>query len=298
MEVFLQQVLNGITIGAVYSVIGVGFTLIFGIMRILNFAYGEFFMIATYIAFFAYKDFGIPLIFVLIIAMILLFCFGAITEKLIILPIRKKAKDWSAGVIMATLGLQVVLQSLALILGGGTFRGIASYLMGSLMIGPLIISYERLLILTISIFMLIATLLLINHTKLGLMMQAVAQNKEAAIVSGINPNKIYTISFGLSGLLVAVPGVLLMPILYAYPTVGQLPIMKAFAVTLLGGMGNIEGAIIGGFVLGIAEIFASAYISTLMKDGIAFAIMILVLIFYPSGLGQFIKRYKFSRSKI
>ena len=290
--VFLQQIVNGLVIGAMYSVIGVGFTLIFGIMRLLNFAYGEFYMLASYGAFVAYSALNLPLWLVLILMMLLLFGIGAATERSLIKPVRERTMDWSVPVIMVTLGLQIVLQNLVLLLAGGTYQGVSAYLMGSLDLGWILISYERLLILGISLSLLAATWFLIQKTKFGLAMLAVSQNKEGSILSGINLQRIYTLSFGLSAALVAVPGVMLMPLLYVYPTVGQVPIMKAFAVTLLGGMGNIQGAIIGGFVLGVSETLASAYISSLMKDGVAFAFMILILIFYPSGIGPYLQHIR------
>jgi branched-chain amino acid transport system permease protein len=295
--VFLQQIINGLVIGVMYSVIGVGFTLIFGIMRILNFAYGEFYMLASYGVFLAYSELNLPLWVALMLVMIVLFGIGALTEKSLIKPIRERTLDWSVPVIMVTLGLQIVLQNLALLIGGGTFRGVPAYLVGSLNLGWAVVSYERLLILGVSIFILLVTWLIIQRTKFGLSMLAVSQNREGAILSGINLQRVYALSFGLSAALVAVPGVMLMPFLYVYPTVGQVPIMKAFAVTLLGGMGNIEGAILGGVILGISETLASAYISPLMKDGVAFAFMILILIFYPAGIGVYFQqmRQKVSR---
>jgi len=278
--------------GAVYAVIGVGFTLIFGIMRILNFAYGEMFMIASYLAYFGVTSFQLPLWLLIILAMAVMFLIGFGTEKALILPVRIKLADWSVPVILVTLGLQIILQNLALILGGGDFLGIPAYIMGSLHIGLFSVSYERMIIFALSLLTLVGTWLLINKTGFGLALRAVSQNRDAAVLSGINTNTVYAMSFGLSGLLVSIPGVLLMPHLYAYPTVGQVPIMKAFAVTLFGGMGNVSGAIIGGFILGIAETLASAYVSALVKDGVAFAIMILVLIFYPSGVGALLTRRK------
>ncbi|MBW1712071.1 MAG: branched-chain amino acid ABC transporter permease [Deltaproteobacteria bacterium] len=278
--------------GAVYAVIGVGFTLIFGIMRILNFAYGELFMIAAYLAYFGVTSFQLPLWLLLLLAMAVMFLIGFGTEKALILPVRIKMADWSVPVILVTLGLQIILQNLALILGGGDFLGIPAYIMGSLHIGLFSVSYERLIIFAVSLLTLFGTWLLINKTKFGLALRAVSQNKDAAVLSGINTNTVYALSFGLSGLLVSIPGVLLMPHLYVYPTVGQVPIMKAFAVTLFGGMGNVGGAIIGGFILGITETLAASYVSALVKDGVAFAIMILVLIFYPVGVGSLLTRRK------
>ncbi len=290
--ILLQQLLNGLVIGAMYSVIGVGFTLIFGIMRILNFAYGEFYMLASYAAFVGYSEFHLPLGVVLILTMGALFAAGVVAEAGLVKPVRERTVDWSVPVIMVTLGLQIVIQNLVLLIAGGTYKGVASYLSGSLDLGWVVISYERLLILGVSVVLLVSTWLLIQKTRLGLAMLAVSQNREGAILSGINLQRVYATSFGLSAALVAVPGVMLMPLLYVYPTVGSVPIMKAFAVTLLGGMGNIEGAILGGFILGIAETLASAYISALMKEGVAFAFMILILIFYPSGIGPYFQQVR------
>jgi branched-chain amino acid transport system permease protein len=290
--VFLQQIVNGLVIGAMYSVVGVGFTLIFGIMRILNFAYGEFYMIASYGAFLAYSELNLPLWLVLILIMFALFGIGAATERGLIRPVRERTADWSVPVIMVTLGLQIVLQNVVLLIAGGTYHGVSSYLPGTLDLEWIVISYERLLIIGVSIGLLVGTWFLIQKTKLGLAMLAVSQNKEGALLSGINLQRVYTLSFGLSATLVAVPGVMLMPLLYVYPTVGQVPIMKAFAVTLLGGMGNIQGAIIGGFILGVSETLASAYISALLKDGVAFAFMILILILYPAGIGPYLQQMR------
>ena len=192
--------------GAVYAVIGVGFTLVFGIMRMLNFAYGEMFMIASYMAYFGVTAFQLPLWLIIILAGAAMFLIGFGTEKALILPVRIKLPDWSVPVILVTLGLQIILQNLALILGGGDFVGIPAYVMGSLHIGLFSISYERMIIFALSILALVGTWLLINKTRFGLTLQAVAQNKDAAVLSGININHVYAMSFGLSGLLVSIPG--------------------------------------------------------------------------------------------
>jgi len=288
----LQQIINGFVIGAIYSVVGVGFTLIFGIMRILNFAYGEFYMLASYAAFLAYSELHLPLWLILLLTMTVLFAIGALTERGLVKPVRERTVDWSVPVIMVTLGLQIVLQNVVLLVAGGTYRGVSAYLMGTLDLDWVVISYERLMILGVSAGLLFGTWLLIQKTKLGLAMLAVSQNREGAVLSGIPLQKVYTLSFGLSAALVAIPGVLLMPLLYVYPTVGQVPIMKAFAVTLLGGMGNIEGAILGGIILGVSETMASAYLSSLIKDGVAFAFMILILLFYPAGIGPYFQQIR------
>lgn len=274
--------------GAVYSIVGVGFSLIFGVMQILNFAYGEFYMLASYMIFFLYGDFHFPLLWASLIVISTAFVAGIVTEKALIKPLRNKGGNWVISVIIATLGLQIVLQNLARLLWGGTYRGIPAYFTGSVRLGVLIASNERLFIFLVSLLVLLGIWLLINRSKLGLAIVATAQNKEAAKLAGIHTDRIYTITFGISIALISIAAILLMPILYVYPTVGVNPIMKAFAVTLLGGMGNITGAIFSGFILGIAESLAGGYISAATKDLVVFLVIIIILTFYPSGVGGFI----------
>jgi branched-chain amino acid transport system permease protein len=289
----LQFILNGLMIGVVYSMIGVGFSLIFGIVRVLNFAYGEFFMVSAYIAFFLASLLNVPIWIIFIINFVIMFLFGVLTEKVLIKPLRSRTDEHGehSGVIIATFGLQIILQTLALLLFKGTYRGMDSYTSGRIHIGDtLIISNERLLMTSVSLAVLIAVLIFMKYTKTGRAMRAVSQNRSAAQLSGINVNRIYAAAFGLSSALVAIAGTLLLPFYSVYPTVGVTPMGKAFSVTLMGGLGNINGAIIAGPILGILESLAAGYISTQTKDAVAFACVIIVLIAFPGGLGQMIKK--------
>lgn len=290
----LQYIVNGLMLGIVYSMIGVGFSLIFGIVRVLNFAYGEFFMIAAYAAFFLASVFGIPIWMVFAINFILMFAVGWVSERALIKPLRYRtdAHGEHSGVIIATFGLQVILQSLALLLFKGTHRGADNYTSGNFMVGDILISNERLFMTVVSIVVLLCILAFMKYSKVGCALRAVSQNRTAAQLSGINVNMVYGIAFGLSTALVAIAGTLLLPFYNVYPTVGVIPMGKAFSVTLIGGLGNIGGAILAGPILGVLEALASGYISTQTKDAVAFACVILVLIAFPGGLGEMLKRIR------
>lgn len=286
-----QYTINGFMIGCVYSLIGVGFSLIFGIIHVLNFAYGEFFMIASYLTFFLVASSNIPIVIVFVINFALLFFLGIVTEKVLIKPLRYKtdAAGERSSVIILTFGLQIALQALALLLFTGNYRGVPNNTVSNFSFGNIVISNERLLMAAVSILVLIVTILFITYTKLGRALRSVAQNRQAAQLSGVNINQIYAIAFGLSTALVSIAGTLLSPYYSVYPTVGMTPMAKAFAVTLIGGLGSMGGAIIAGPILGILEALAGAYISALAKDAVAYACVIAILIIYPKGVGQIIE---------
>ena len=293
MTTFLQYLVNGLMMGIVYSMIGIGFSLIFGIVRVLNFAYGEFYMIASYVTFFLGVQMGIPVWIIFIIVIVSMFLFGILTDKVLIKPLRENTDEHGehTGVIIATFGLQTILQAVALLLFGGGYRGAASYTTGRCELGDVIISHERLLMFFVSAVVIIATLAFMKYSKMGRAMRAVSQNRNAALLSGINVNRVYAFSFGLSSALIGIAGALLLPFYSTYPTVGTMPMDKAFATTLMGGLGSIEGAIIAGPLLGVLEALAAGYIGSQTKEAVAFACVIIVLIAFPGGLGEFVKKF-------
>jgi len=292
MTTLIQNIINGLMMGVVYSMIGIGFSLIFGIVRVLNFAYGEFYMFASYLAFYLGLQAGVPIWLVFLINFVILFLFGVITEKALIHPLRRRTDSHGehSGVIIATFGLQIVLQSAALLLFGGVYRGAASYTSGRYQLGEIVISKERLLMFSVCAAVIIATLLFMKHSKIGRAMRAVSQNRNAALLSGIHVNRVYAVSFGLSSALIAIAGTLLLPFYSTYPTVGNIAMDKAFAVTLMGGLGSIEGAILAGPLLGVLEALAATYVGSQIKEAVAFACVIVVLIVSPKGLGQVFKK--------
>jgi branched-chain amino acid transport system permease protein len=289
---FIQQILNGLAIGSIYSLIGLGFSLLFGAMGILNLAYGEFYMLATYLAFFSFTKFRFPFPIMILIVVIFLFFIGCATHLGLVKPIKSRTKDWVIPALIVTLGLQIVFQESIRLIWGASFKSIPGYFLESIHIGSLMISYERAIILVVSVFLLAGTWFFLNRTKLGSGILAVAQDRESAELVGIDTEKINTITFGISSALAGIAGVLLMPILCVYPTVGQEPLLRAFAVAILGGMGSVGGAMISGVILGIAESLAVGYISASIKDLMSFAVIIIVLIFYPSGVAGFMERLR------
>ncbi len=289
----VQYILNGLMMGIVYSMIGVGFSLIFGIVHVLNFAYGEYYMIASYVAYFLATVFGVPFWIVFIVNFIFMFLMGYLTEKIFIKPFRSRTDEHGehSGVIVVTFGLQIVFQALALLLFKGTYLGAANFTTGNFAIGEIMISKERLFLCAISIIVLVGVNIFMRYSKLGCAFRAVSQNRLAAQLSGININLIYAAAFGLSTALVAIAGTLLLPLYNVYPTVGSIPMSKAFSVTLMGGLGSIGGAIVAGPILGILESLAAGYISAQTKDAVAFVCVIIILIAFPNGLGQMLKKF-------
>jgi branched-chain amino acid transport system permease protein len=223
---------------------------------------------------------------------VVLFFVGSLVEIGLVKPIRRKTNDWVVPTLIATLGLQIALQNSARLVWGASYRGIPGYFSGSIRLGSVTFSLERLVIFGVSVFLLVGTWLFLNRTKLGSGILAVSQDRDSAELVGINTERIYAFTFGLSSLLVGIAGVILLPTLLAYPTVGQAPLLKAFAVALLGGMGNLGGAMLSGFVLGIAESLGVAYLSASMSELIPFIVIIIVLTCYPSGLAGLIAKIK------
>ncbi len=290
MSELLQHLINGITLGAMYSIMGVGFTLIFGIMEVLNFAYGQLFMFSAYTFLFLYSFFGGNFPPAAAITLTIYFLAGMLLEKTLVEPIQKKTPNWSIPVLMSTIGLGMVLENIALIAWGAIYRGIPYYFKGVLEFSSLRVSYDRLFILIVSVCTLLFTWFVVHKTKIGLAMRAVSQNRKAAALMGIDTNKVYMFTFGLSTALVALAGSLLIPILSVYPTVGSICGMKAFAVTLLGGIGSMEGAIISGFILGIVESITAGFISPFFVDMAAFLCIIIILVFFPRGIYGMLRR--------
>lgn len=287
-----MQLTNGIIIGSIYSLIGLGFSLLFSVMGILNLAYGEFYMLASYLAFFIFLKFNLNIGVMILIIISIMFFLGCTVEIALIKPIKRKTESWIIPTLIGTLGLQTVFQESARLTWGASYRNIPGYFLDVIRIGSFSISHERIIIFCVSVFLLTSTWFFLNKTKFGSAILAVAQDKESAELVGINTNNVYTITFGISCALVAVAGILLMPLYCVYPTVGQEPLLRSFAVAFLGGMGNIGGAILSGFILGVAEALAVGYISASIKDLISFIVIIVIITLYPSGIGGILKKSK------
>lgn len=281
--VFLQQLSNGIIIGVIYSIMAMGLSLIFGIMDVINFAHGELYMLGAYAAFYVSTLFNISPMISLVLAILIVFFIGLLIEATAIRHMRSKRSPLEYTILL-TFGISIFLQNLALIIFGPSYKRIPPILKGVINIGPIVQSRQRILILLIAIFMMILISYIIKRTKLGMAMRATAQSIEASKLIGINVNSIYMISFGIGAALAAAGGSLIAPMFYIYPTMGITPVLKSFVIIILGGLGSIEGAVLGGIIIGITETLTCAYVSAQYETAVAFALMIIILVFKPSGL--------------
>jgi branched-chain amino acid transport system permease protein len=280
-----ELVFQGLVRGAMYALMGIGLSLIFGILGIVNFAHGEFFMLGTYAMYFVAVALGLPFVAGVAAAACILFLIGVIIERGLIEPLRRRAgRDWLLDSFVLTIGLMVMLQNLTLIGFGSQRRGTTSLMPGSFTIGDVVITYERLAILLLAIVIVGLLAAYVKFTRTGKAIRATAQHPEAAQTLGIDVGRIYTIAFGIGASLAGASGALLISIFPAFPTVGYQPVLKSFAVVILGGLGNIPGAIAAGFLLGIIEAYAIFFMSAGWQSVITPLIVILILIFRPQGL--------------
>lgn len=285
MDIFVQiaqQLTNGLVIGVIYTLMAVGLTIAFGIMNVGNFAQGEFYMLGAVATFFLVSTLKLNYFLSLIFAGLIIFALGVVVEFLTIRPLQSRG---FMPLILSTLGLSVFFQHIALILWGPIPRSIPSPLSRKpIHLFNIYITPHRILIFVVGVLIILALYLLIKKTKIGVAMRAVAKDGDTASLMGINIRRIYLFSFGLSCALASLGGSLVGPLYTVSPTMGEVPVIKAFSVVIMGGMGNVQGAIAAGFILGVVESLAAGFISTSYKDAIAFGIMIVVLLFRPEGI--------------
>lgn len=276
-----QILVSGLLLGGIYAIISIGLTLIFGVIRIVNFAHGEFLMLAMYFTYMLFQQGIDPYQSVMLIAPAF-FLVGVLVQRILIQPILETPPTVK---ILSTLGLSVTLQNLALMLWKADYRTIkTSYQDAVIRLGPTVLSYPKFIAFMVT--MLIAALLFVflKGTYLGKAIRAVAQDREAAKLMGINVYNVYLIAFGIGIALVGVAGALLMPIYYVFPTVGQLFVLISFVVVVLGGLGSIPGALVGGLIIGVVESLAGVFVDPQLKEAVYFVIFFLLLLFRPSGI--------------
>ena len=285
MTQFLSYLCNGISLGSVYAIIALGYTMVYGIAKMLNFAHGDVIMIGGYIAFCAMQYWGMPPVISVIAAMLVCTALGVTIERLAYKPLRQAT---SLAVLITAIGMSYLLQNIALLVWGAnpkSFPSVVSMRSLSLMGGELIISGAAVVTIIACVVIMIVLTLFINKTKIGKAMRVVSQDKGAAELMGINVNLTISITFAIGSALAAVAGVLLCS---AYPTLqpttGSMPGIKAFTAAVFGGIGSIPGAMVGGILLGVIEILGKAYVSTELGDAFVFAVLIVVLLVKPTGL--------------
>ena len=282
---FLSYLLNGISLGSVYAIIALGYSMVYGIAKMLNFAHGDVIMIGAYMSFCATQYWNLPPVLSILIAMVVCTLLGITVERLAYKPLRKAT---SLAVLITAIGMSWLLQNTALLIWGAnpkSFQSIVNIGTLSLFGGQLRVTGETIITIAANIVIMIGLTLFTTRTKMGKAMRAVSEDKGAAELMGINVNATISMTFAIGSALAAIAGVLLCssyPVLM--PTTGSMPGIKAFTAAVFGGIGSIPGALIGGLMLGLIEILGKAYVSTELGDALVFAVLIIVLLVKPTGL--------------
>ncbi len=280
MEIISQAFINALMLGVFYILIALGLTLVFSIMGIINFAHGEMYMLAGYIVYYLSSCYHLNYFLTLIVAMLLIGAFGVVVEKLIFKPFRNQLLS----AFITSLGLSWILQSFALLSFGTLDKSVGSVFEGTITFLTFHLSLERLIITLIGILLVFMLYGFIRYTRIGQAMRAVSQDPEAAAVQGISIDRICSTAFFIGSALAAAAGVLILPIFMINPFVGNLPMMKALIIIILGGMGSIPGVLLAGLLLGFIESFGTLLLSGPAVGILSFAFVMVVLIFKPKGL--------------
>ena len=282
---FLFYLISGLALGSVYAIVALGYTMVYGIAKMLNFAHGDIIMAGGYVAFYACTKFNLPWYLCIIISILACIVLGVTVEKLAYKPLRTAS---SLSVLITAIGVSYFLQNSAQLLFGADTKIFPALLTeGSFQLfdGQLVISYLTIITIIICILIMVGLTLFINKTKTGKAMRACAEDKGAAQLMGINVDTTISITFAIGSGLAAVASILLCSTYPSLsPTLGSMPGIKAFTAAVFGGIGSIPGALLGGILLGIIENLTKAYISTQLSDAIVFAVLIIVLLIKPTGL--------------
>jgi len=286
--IVLQQLINGLSLGSIYALIALGYTMVYGIVRLINFAHGDILMLGAYVAFFVLGAIGtgpVGMLFAFVISMCLCAVIGILIERLAYRPLRSAPRVNS---LITAIAVSLILQNGARVLpfiGPNPRKFPRPQIVNIKIAGELSVSNIQIIVIVLSAFLMFALNYIINYTKRGKAMRAVSFDMASASLMGISVNRIIAFTFALGSLLGAAGGVLYAS---AYPqvstTMGTMPGLKAFVAAVLGGIGSVPGAMIGGFILGIAETFTKGFISSQFSDAVSFSILIIVLLIKPTGI--------------
>lgn len=286
MSSFISYLISGISLGSVYAIIALGYTMVYGIAKMLNFAHGDVIMVGSYVVYVAVSGMGLNPILAILLSIIICTLMGVVIEGVAYRPLRNAASPLA--VLITAIGVSYLLQNVALLIFGAnaqTFPSVIKWSGLSLADGKLNISGETIITIVVCVVIMIALITFVQKTKPGQAMRAVSEDRGAAQLMGINVNATIALTFAIGSGLAAVAGVLLCS---TYPSLtpytGAMPGIKAFVAAVFGGIGSIPGAFIGGILLGIIEILSKAYISSQLADAIVFAVLIIVLLVKPTGL--------------
>ncbi|WP_406623551.1 branched-chain amino acid ABC transporter permease [Acidovorax sp. SDU_ACID1] len=275
-----QALTNGLIIGLLYLLMAIGFTLVFGVMRVVNFAHGEFYMLGAFVAYVCVTRFQLPFL----VAVLATFAVTLVAGWLIEVVVLKGFRGNELNGMISTIGLGMILQNSALLLFGPDPQSMPPVAEGVVSLGPIMLPMSRLYVVAFSIAVLALLYLFLMHSKGGRALRAVVQDTEIASAQGIRSHLMYPLGFGIGVALAAVAGALMAPVFSVSPSIGSTPLLKAFIVVILGGLGSIPGAALASLLLGVVESGANTFMSSAMSDMLLFGFVILMLIFRPSGL--------------
>lgn len=282
MDQFLQHLVNAGVLGATYALLGIGLTLIFGVMKVANFTHGELYAFGAYMAYALITPLGLNFFAGLMLAVVLGVLLGVFIEYVLLRPLQKADMDTT---MLVMIGAWIALQNSELLIWGGVAKSVPHpFPTAPFVFGPVSVAPVRVFVVCVALILLIGFYVMINRTNFGIAMRATFQDPEVSSLMGVKINRMFTLTFAIGSGLAASAGALLAPVFVVVPTMGDLVTLKAFAIVILGGLGNIVGATIGGFVLGLAEELGAGYIDSGYRDAMGFLLIIMVLLLRPQGL--------------
>lgn len=281
MHLFFQELLNGLVVGSIYALVALGLALIYGTMGVPNFAHGHLYMLGAYVAFFGVTVARIGYWPAMVLAVAVLALVGVVLERLVFRPLRDAP---AVNTIIAAVGVLFFLEALARLVFGADFRVLPTPYDKVVHFAGLVATQQQLIVIAATVVLMCALFAFLKRTMTGATIEAVAQNRAGAALVGIDPDRVSTLVFAISAGLAAAAATLIASINLIFPSMGFTVILKAFAIIVLGGMGSIPGAILGAYILALAESFGATYISTSYQDVIAFAVLVVILTVRPSGL--------------
>ena len=287
-SLFLQQLVNGITLGGVYALIAVGYTMVYGVIQLINFAHGEIYMLGAFLAYTLVAVVGMPFFPAFVLTLMICAVLGVVLDFVAYRPLRKAPR---LAALITAIGMSIFLQNMAMLIWGSQIKSYPRDLLpaffseSAITFGDVSLSWLQLFILSITLLFMIILHLTIHKTRIGMAMRAISQDKTASALMGIGVNRVISFTFAIGSAMGGMAGILVGLYYNAiFPTMGYVAGIKAFAAAVLGGIGSVPGAMLGGGVLGIAEVMGAGYISSEYRDGISYAVMIAVILFKPSGL--------------
>jgi len=281
VSLFLQQAVNGVALGSVYALVALGLTLVYGVMRVPNFAHGALYMAGAYVTWTLVTSAGLHYVVATLFSIAAVALLAVATDQVAFRSVERASPVHQ---MVVALGLLYVLEGVADVIWGAEFRSLAAPVEGAVTLAGATVTNQRLLVIGCAVLVMVLLHLFLRRTFVGMSIAATAQDREGARLVGMDTRKVATITFAISGALAAIAGSLIAPLVLIHPHMGEAIILKAFVIVILGGMGSVPGAIVGGYLLGLTETMAGTYVAFAFSELIAFLVLVLVLAIRPAGL--------------